>query len=78
MIIWNLLTGPAARYHDLGVGYHTSRTGKGKKVRNHIRQLQAPGYTVARTQAAWPIPGRQSPARVRCRLHGRDRWGFSG
>ena len=52
VIIWHLLTDPAARYHDLGSGYHTSRTDKGKKVRNHIRQLEALGYTVALTEAA--------------------------
>ena len=52
VIIWNLLASPAARYHDLGSGYHASRTDTGKKVRNHIRQLEAPGYTVALTQAA--------------------------
>jgi transposase len=52
VIIWHLLTDPAARYHDLGAGYHTSRIDKAKKVRNHIRQLEALGYTVALTQAA--------------------------
>jgi transposase len=52
VIIWNLLADPAARYQDLGADYHTSRTDKGKKVRNHIRQLEALGYTVALTQAA--------------------------
>jgi transposase len=52
VIIWNLLANPAARYHDLGSGYHASRTDTGKKVRNHIRQLEALGYTVALTQAA--------------------------
>jgi transposase len=52
VIIWHLLAGPAARYHDLGAGYHASRIDKDKKVRNHIRQLEALGYTVALTQAA--------------------------
>jgi transposase len=52
VIIWNLLANPAARYHDLGSGYHASRTDTGKQVRNHIRQLEALGYTVALTQAA--------------------------
>jgi transposase len=52
VIIWNLLTNPAARYRDLGAGYHASRIDKGKKVRNHIRQLEALGYTVALTEAA--------------------------
>jgi transposase len=52
VIIWNLLTDPATRYQDLGAGYYTSRIDTGKKVRNHIRQLEALGYTVALTQAA--------------------------
>jgi transposase len=52
VIIWHLLADPAARYHDLGAGYHASRVDKDKKVRNHIRQLEALGYTVALTQAA--------------------------
>ena len=52
VIIWNLLADPAARYRDLGAGYYASRIDKGKKVRNHIRQLEALGYTVALTEAA--------------------------
>jgi transposase len=52
VIIWNLLADPAARYQDLGSGYHASHIDTGKKVRNHIRQLEALGYTVALTQAA--------------------------
>jgi transposase len=52
VIIWNLLADPAARYQDLGAGYHASRIDTGKKVRNHIRQLEALGYTVALTHAA--------------------------
>jgi transposase len=52
VIIWNLLTDPAARYQDLGASYHASRIDTGKKVRNHIRQLEALGYTVALTEAA--------------------------
>ena len=52
VIIWHLLTSPAARYHDLGAGYHASRTNTGKKIRNHIRQLEALGYVVTLTEAA--------------------------
>jgi len=29
VIIWNLLADPAARYQDLGAGYHTSRIRQG-------------------------------------------------
>ena len=52
VIVWHLLTNPAARYHDLGPGYYTSRIDKDRKTRNHIRQLEALGYTVTLTQAA--------------------------
>jgi transposase len=52
VIAWHLLTHPAARYHDLGSAYYSSRINTAKKVRNHIRQLEALGYTVTLTQAA--------------------------
>ena len=52
VIIWHLLTSPAARYQDLGASYHASHTDTGKKVRNHIRQLEALGYAVTLTEAA--------------------------
>ena len=41
VISWHLLSDPAARYTDLGPGYHQSRTDKGKKIKNHIRQIKA-------------------------------------
>jgi transposase len=52
VIIWHLLADPAARYHDLGPDYHTSRIDQGRKARNHIRQLEALGFTVSLTPAA--------------------------
>jgi transposase len=52
VIIWHLLSDPAARFTDLGAGYHARRTDTGRKARNHIRQLQALGFTVTITQAA--------------------------
>jgi transposase len=52
VIIWHLLADPAARYHDLGAGYYTSRIDKNRKARNHIRQLEALGYTVTLAPAA--------------------------
>ncbi len=52
VIIWHLLADPAARYHDLGAGYYTSRIDKQRKARSHIRQLEALGYAVTITQAA--------------------------
>jgi transposase len=41
VIIWHLLADPAARYADLGPGYYQARTDKAKKIRNHIRQIEA-------------------------------------
>jgi transposase len=52
VIVWHLLADPTARYHDLGTGDYTSRLDKDKKARNHIRQLQALGFTVTLTPAA--------------------------
>jgi len=52
VIIWYLLADPVARFHDLGAGYYTSRINKGNKARNHIRQLEALGFTVTLTPAA--------------------------
>jgi len=52
VIVWHLLADPAARYHDLGAGYWADRIDKGKKARNHIRQLEALGFTVTLAPAA--------------------------
>jgi transposase len=52
VIIWHLLTSRAARFCELGAGYYASRINKAKKVRNHIRQLEALGYTVTLAPAA--------------------------
>ena len=52
VIIWHLLTNRAARYRDLGPGYYTSRVDKNRKTRNHVRQLEALGYTVTLAPAA--------------------------
>ncbi len=52
VIIWHLLADPTTRYHDLGAGYHASRIDKAKKARNHIRQLEALGFTVTLAPAA--------------------------
>ncbi len=46
-----LLSDPAARYTDLGYGYYQARTDKDRKIRNHIRQIEALGFTVALTKA---------------------------
>ena len=52
IIIWHLLADPAARYTDLGPDDVASRTNRDKKIRNHVRQLQALGLEVALTPAA--------------------------
>jgi transposase len=52
VIVWHLLADPAARFHDLGSDYHTTRINKDRKALNHVRQLQALGFTVTLSQAA--------------------------
>ena len=52
MIIWHLLSDPAARFTDLGPGYHQARLDTGRKLRNHIQQIQALGFDVTITPAA--------------------------
>ena len=52
VIIWHLLADPAARYTDLGYGYYQARTDTDRKLRNHIRQIQALCFTVTLTRAA--------------------------
>jgi transposase len=52
VIIWHLLTDPPLRFHDLGADYHATRLDKQRKMRDHIRGLEALGYTVTLTAAA--------------------------
>ena len=52
VIVWHLLADPAARFHDLGSDYHTTRINKDRKALNHVRQLQALGFTVTLSAAA--------------------------
>jgi transposase len=52
VIVWHLLADPTARFHDLGPDYSINRIDKDRKTRNHIRQLQALGYSVTLTPAA--------------------------
>jgi transposase len=52
VIVWHLLTDRAARYRDLGASYHASRIDQNRKMRNHVRQLEAHGYTVNLPHAA--------------------------
>jgi transposase len=52
IIIWHLLKDPTARYADLGWDHHARTTSTEKRLRNHIRQIQALGYHVTITTAA--------------------------
>ena len=52
VIVWHLLADPDADYHDLGADFHTRHTDVQRKIRNHIRQLEALGLHVTLTPAA--------------------------
>ncbi|MDI3196119.1 IS110 family transposase [Pseudarthrobacter sp. AL07] len=52
VIIWHLLQDPDARFHDLGADHFSRRTNPDTSKRNHVRQLEALGYTVTLTPAA--------------------------
>jgi transposase len=52
VIIWHLLADRTARYDDLGDNYYITTINTDRKIRSHIRQLEALGYTVALTPAA--------------------------
>ncbi len=41
VIIWHLLASPEARFTELGYGYYQARTDKDRKIKNHIRQIEA-------------------------------------
>ena len=46
VITWHLLADRSASYTDLGASYYASRIDKDRKTRNHLRQLEALGFTV--------------------------------
>ena len=52
VIIFHLLSDPDARFHDLGSDFYDNRIGPDRKKRNHVRQLEALGYTVTLQPAA--------------------------
>lgn len=52
VIIWHLLTDPDARYTDLGSDFYANRISPERRRRDHIRQLEALGYTVILERAA--------------------------
>ena len=49
IIIWHLLASPEARYTDLGPGWHQRTADRDRKIRNHLRQLEALGLQVTIT-----------------------------
>jgi transposase len=51
VITWHLLSDPEARYTDLGPDWHQRKTDRDRKIRGHLRQLQALGLTVTLTEA---------------------------
>ena len=52
VIVWHLLQDPEARFHDLGADHFSRHTNADTSKRNHVRQLEALGYTVTLTPAA--------------------------
>jgi hypothetical protein len=67
VIIWRLLADPATTYHDLGADYHITRLDKDRKIRNHIRQIEALGYQVTLTPQPDPVrPSHKQPGCAGC------------
>jgi hypothetical protein len=54
VIVWHLLSNPGARYADLGPDHHARHSDASRKIRGHIRQLEAPGLDVTETPARTP------------------------
>jgi transposase len=52
VIIWALLSDTDAQFVDLGSDYYTRRINPERKIRNHVRELNALGYTVTLNPAA--------------------------
>ncbi|MFL6187229.1 MAG: IS110 family transposase [Actinomycetes bacterium] len=52
VIIWHLLADPETRFTDLGANHFTRNVNTETNKRNHIRQLEALGYTVTLEPAA--------------------------
>src|SRR3954453_11782475 len=52
VIVWHLLADEDTHFTDLGADHFTKHTNPEVKKRNHIRQLEALGYTVTLTPAA--------------------------
>jgi transposase len=52
VIAWHLLSDDTIAFHDLGPDYCDSRVNLSRKMRNHVRELQALGYKVTLEAAA--------------------------
>jgi transposase len=52
MIVWALLSDEEAHFVDLGPDHYDARISDQRRLRNHVRELQAPGYTVTLSPAA--------------------------
>lgn len=52
VIAWHLLSNPDAHFHDLGADFYDTHVNPERTKRNHVRQLEALGYTVTLTPAA--------------------------
>jgi transposase len=52
VIAWHLLASPDARFTDLGPSWHERKTSRDRKIRTHVRQLEALGLNVTITPAA--------------------------
>ena len=52
VIAWHLLSDPEARFTDLGPGFYATRIDPERRMRGHIRQLEALGYEVTLQPAA--------------------------
>ncbi len=51
-IVWQLLSDPEAHFIDLGSDFYDTRLGTERAKRNHVRHLEALGYTVTLEPAA--------------------------
>jgi transposase len=52
VIVWALLSDDEAEFIDLGPDYYAARTNPERKIRQHVRDLQALGYSVTLNPAA--------------------------
>ncbi len=56
VIIFHLLSDPATWFNDLGPGCYQDKISTERKIRNHVRQLEALGLTVTITPAEDTAP----------------------